>query len=278
MLRTMSLIFALCVAFAATLAPDANAQQKKGAAKPDLAKLGKELESGDEQRVLAALDQIAKAQAAAKPVAPQIDKLLQRGSNVKIAVKALEVAGTLGQPGSSSAIAPYVQHRSPEARRAAARALIETRGPKAVAALRKALRSYDPQVRGIAATGLGSLGAKESITDLFSALDHNLVEAAGAIGQLCAVEECEKLAARIGKLPLEVLTSGIDRILFRAPGEIPDQHKIAIVRRLRELGSQNAVAYLLDVAKRWPENWSKQVKHAIDAAVEASSATATEDR
>jgi HEAT repeat protein len=277
MLRTICLVLMLCSSGAALVAADAHAQPKKGASKSDAGRLAKELESGEEARVLAALDQIAELEDAGKGHAPQLDKLLQRGTSAKIAVKALEVAGGLKQPASSAAIAPYVQHRSPDVRRAAARALIKTRGPKAIAALRKALRSSDPQVRGIAATGLGSMGAKDAISDLFAALDHKVSEAAAAIGQLCAVKDCEKLVARLGKLPLDVMTSGLDQILFRPPAEIPDDQKIAIVGRLRELGTKDAGRYLIDVAERWPENWSKKVKQAIDSAVKASGATAKED-
>jgi hypothetical protein len=275
MLRTISLFFALCLAATTLLAPGADAQPKQAAPKPNLTKLAKELESGDEARVLAALEQAGDA---GKPAAPLIDKLLQRGSNAKIAVRAIEVAGLLEQPASSGVLAPYVQHRASDVRHAAARALIKTRGAKAIAALRKALRSSDPLVRGIAANGLGSMGAKEAIPDLLTALDHNVVGASEAIGQLCAVKQCETLTARLGKLPLDVLTSGLDQILFRPSAEIPDAHKLAIVGRLRELGTKDAGKYLSDVAGRWPENWSKQVKQALDSAVKASGVTAKEEQ
>lgn len=252
----------------------AQAQPKKGAAKPqkplDLAKIQKDLESGDEARVLGALTEIEKAEDAGKPAVPHLEKLLQRGTSARACIKALEVTGNLKQASSSAVIAPYVGHRAQDVRRAATRALIKTRGPVAVAALRKALRSPDAQVRGLAATGLGAMGAKEALPDLFRALDLNVAESAPSIGQLCAPPDCKKFSAKLGKLPFDVMTSGFDQILFRPPTEMADEHKIEIVGRLRELGTKDAGKYLADVAERWPDNWSKKVKQAIDSAVKAT--------
>lgn len=274
-----SMVFLLALAAACPLlwTGSAAGQPKKTAGKPgktlDLARVQKDLESGDEARILAALDAIAAAEDAGKPAAPHLEKLLRRGTSASVAVKCLEVTGGLKQQSSSAAIAPYVRHRVPDVRRAATRALIKTRGPAAVAALRAALRSPDAQVRGIAATGLGAMGAKEALPDLFDALDHNVAEAAASIGQLCAPKDCDKFAAKLGKLPFDVMTSGFDQILFRPPAEMPDDQKIKVVGRLRELGTKDAGSYLADVAERWPDNWSKKVKQAIDAAVKATGAS-----
>lgn len=272
MLRNgLVLALALGAALPLTDATEARAQAKKAAPKAvDAAKIQKELESGDEARILAALEEIARAGEAGKPVVGHVEKLLARGASAAVAVKALEVAGGLKQTSSSSAIAPYVQHRAPDVRRAATRALVKTRGPVAVTALRKALRSSDAQVRGTAATGLGAMGAKESLPDLFTALDHKVAEAAASIGQLCAPADCKKFSARLGKLPFDVMTSGFDQILFRPPAEMGDEHKLEIIGKLRELGTKDAGNYLADVAERWPDNWSKKVKQAIDAAVKAT--------
>jgi hypothetical protein len=125
-------------------------------------------------------------------------------------------------------------------------------------------------VRGSAATGLGALDAKEALPDLFNALDHKVAEAAPSIGQLCSGADCDKLVARLGKVPFDVMTSGIDQILFRSPADFSDDDKIRIVDRLRELGTKDAGAYLAGVAERWPKDGSQRVKQAIDVAVKAS--------
>lgn len=237
-------------------------------AKLDLTHLKTELESGDETRIQAALDTIEKS--GDPKAAPLVEALLGRGVRRKTCVRALEVAGSLKQKSSSAAIAPYVRHRRAKIRHAAVRALLKTKGPVAVRVLRHALHSSDAMVRGIAASGLGSLGAKQALPDLFVALDHHVGEAAAAIGQLCEPKDCEKFATRLGKQPFDIMVSGFDQILFRPAKEIPDDEKIRIVGRLRELGTAEAGKYLADVAGRWPKGWSKKVKQAIDAAVKAT--------
>jgi HEAT repeat protein len=272
MLRNpLLLAFALATAAPLAATNDALAQAKKQSAKAiDVAKIQKELESGDEARIVAALEEISKAGDAGKPAAPHVDKLLGRGTSAKVLVRALEVAAGLKQQSSSAAIAPYVRHRAAEVRRAATRALTQTGGPAAITALRKALRSSDPQVRALAATGLGEIRAKEAINDLFTALDHKLVEAASAIGQLCDPSDCDKFWGRLGKLPFEVVIKGLDKMLFRPAAEMADEQKIKIVKQLGELGTREALSFLTDVGSRWPDNWSKKVKQAIETAVRAS--------
>jgi HEAT repeat protein len=249
-------------------------KQKKGG-KVDLAKLQADLESGDGARVAAALETIAKA--GDNAAAPLVEALLKKGVSAELTVAALDTAGALKQSSSSAAIAPYVKHRTGAVRHAAAKALVKTKGPNAVKALKEALRSSDAQVRGIAASGLGALNAKDSLPDLFNALAHNVGEAAGAIGQLCEPKDCEKLAELTGKHPFDVMSAGFDQILFRAEKDMPEDQKIKIVGRLRELGTKEASRYLADVKGRWPENWSKRVKQAIDAAVRATGGGGEED-
>jgi HEAT repeat protein len=255
----------------------AKAKHEKPGAKVDAAKMKTELESGDSARMIAALEELIKAGEGGTSAAPYVASLLKRGASSDVLLKALEAAGALKQESTSSAVAPYVKHRLSDVRHAATKALIKTKGPDAVKALRGALRSSDAQVRGIAATGLGALGAKESLDDLYTALAHNVGEAAEAIGQLCAGKDCEKLAELTGKHPFDVMSSGFDQILFRPEKEMPEDEKIRIVGRLRELGTKEAGKYLNDVKGRWPKDWSKRVKQAIDSAVRATGGAGGED-
>lgn len=261
--------------------PAAQAKPKAEKVKPgtalDAAALRAELESGDEARMLAALERVAEAREAAKALTPDVEALLRRGASAKVVGAALTAAGALRQESSSAAVAPYLRHRDEGLRRGAARALVKTGGAAAVKALRAALRSPDAGVRGVAASGLGALGAREALPDLFTALDRRVDEAATSVGQLCEPEECEKFAARLGKLPFDVMTSGFDQILFRAPDKMSDDAKLRIVGRLRELGTAEAGKFLADVAGRWPAGWSKHVKQAIDAAVKATGGGAEAD-
>ncbi len=254
----------------ASTAPAKGKKADQSASAVDAEHIKAELESGDEARMIAALTSVAKARESAKAAAPYVEALLRRGASSKVLVEALKAAGEMKQPSSSAAVAPYVRHRDKTLCRGAARALVKTGGPDAIAALRHALHSPDAAVRGIAASGLGTLGARDALPDLFIALDHRVGEAAASVGLLCEPEECEKFATRLGKQPFDVMTSGFDQILFRPPDKMSDDEKIRIVGRLRELGTAESGKYLADVASRWPKGWSKRVKQAIDSAVKAT--------
>jgi HEAT repeat protein len=148
--------------------------------------------------------------------------------------------------------------------------LTKTGGPSAIGWLREALSDSDAGVRGIAASGLGTLKGREAMSDLFLALDHQVTEAAASIGQLCTAEECDKFSAKTGTFGLDVMTSGFDQILFRPTAEISDDQKIRIVLRVRELGTQEANKYLRDLQSRWPAAASPKVKVTIDQGVIAT--------
>lgn len=273
MLRTFLILVSLsAVTLSAPMG--ARAQDKAGEkAKPkkqklDVGKLKKDLESGDKARIGAALDAIqASGDATA---APLVEAFLKKGASADLTVKALGAAAALKQASSSAAIAPYVKHRTGDVRHAATKALLKTKGPEAVKALKAGLRSSDALVRGLSATGLGSLGAKDALDDLFTALAHHVNEAAGAIGQLCEPANCEKFAKLTGKHPFDVMATGFDQILFRSEKDMPEDQKIKIIGRCRELGTKESGKYMVDVQSRWPKEWSKKVKQAIDSAVKAT--------
>jgi HEAT repeat protein len=227
------------------------------------------LQSGNPAEVAAALEVAREAGSAAARVAPAIEELLARGATVKLDRAAIEALGAIGLPSSSAAIRPYMRHRIGEVRRDAVKALAQTKGPEAAAAFREGLRSSDDSVRGYAATGLGHIGAKEALPDLFLALDRNVPEAAAAIGELCDPAACSELATRFGKTPLNVMLGGIELVLFRQP-PLPEDLLLDIVRRLKALGTPEAGKYLTDVQSRWPSTWSKAVKQAIDEAVSST--------
>lgn len=195
---------------------------------------------------------------------PVLREYLSEGGDPRVLRSALSLLELIGGPDASRAIGLYLQHRVPEIRRTAARALIRTKGPDAIAALRSGLRMSDPVVRGYAATGLGQLGAKDAIDDLFAALDRGVPEAAASIGQLCTEAQCERFLGYLGKLAFDIVTSGVDPILFRA-SPLPEALQMQAVGVIRELGTTEARKYLEDVAGRYKE--SKKVKASIEAAI-----------
>jgi HEAT repeat protein len=228
-----------------------------------------DLKSGDTGKIRAALDEIRLAgKTNGGRYAPQIAELLAKGLTLDLTSAAIDTLGDLESEATSASIAPYAHHRTPKVRQAAIRALAKTKGKAAVTTLRAALSDSDPMVRGLAATSLGSLKAKEAVPDLFNALDHKVNEAAVSVGQLCGPAECENLASRVGKVPFDVVTSGLDQALFRS--DLGEDNKIKIIGRLRELGTQEANRFLRDVTKRMVKEASPRLKQALEQAVAAT--------
>ena len=234
----------------------------------------KALESGDETLALAALDEIELS--GDKRAAPLIEQLLARGASSKLLLRAIGVAGALGQESSSNALAPYVKHRAPDVRRAAAQSLARTKGSIAVQALRDALRGSDPALRGTAAEGLGALGAKAAVPDLFVVLPKEVPEAAGALGVLCSESECQRFVGLLGKLPFDVMESGFLPLLLRTGSDVPDAVKLHLIEELRRMATQKASALLSTALASFPANGNPKIRSAIDGALHGHPVTSNE--
>ncbi len=283
--RGIVAVAALCLMVAVT---GAGAPSAVLAAGPKPAKTGKggesatglpaaslaKLKSNDLLEVRAGLDDARMAGKDGAAAVPQIAALLASGLPYPLAEAAIDTLGDIQSADGPAAIAPYARHRETRIRRAAIRALAKAIGPSAVAVaaptLRTALSDPDPQVRALAATGLGSLRAKAGVLDLFVALDHKVYEAAVSIGQLCEPADCDALVGRLGKIPFDVVTTGLDPILFRPANEVSEAQKIALVDRVRDIGTHDANTFLKDVLARWPKTGSAKVRREIDAAVLAT--------
>jgi hypothetical protein len=233
----------------------------------------KRLKSGDPAQIKSALDDVRTSAKAGSPAVPAVVDLLRQGLSPALTKAALETLGNTENEGASETIAWYAHDRDVEMRRTAVQVLARTRGAAATRALRAALSDMDPAVRGLAATGLGLMKAKEAVGDLFVALDHQVPEAAASIGLLCAGNECDRLASKLGSMPFDVVTSGLDQVLFRPPADVSDDLKVRLVGRVRELGTAEANRFLRDVQAKWPSSGSQRVKQSIDQAVLATGAS-----
>jgi HEAT repeat protein len=221
--------------------------------------------------VLAALDAIQKS---ADPVgATLVEVLLSRGASVTVLARAIDTLGILALPSSGAALAPYAQHRTPELRRAALRALIASKSPLAGDVLRRALRGSDPTQRSIAARGLGELNVRAAVPELFDVLPKDVAEAARSLGQLCVGAECEKLVGHLGKLRFEVMESGIVPLLLRPQAEVPDELKLKVIERLRRMATQPANQLLQTALAKFPSQGSPQVKLGLERALKGFSVT-----
>jgi len=273
MLQKLAVVGLCLGTLAPTVALAAPADKPKAHSTLNLDSTKKALESGDEARVLAALDEIELS--SDRKAAPLVDALLGRGASSKLLLRAIFVAGSLGAPSSSAALAPYVKHRAPEVRHAAAQSLARTKGSAAVSALRDALRGNDPALRGTAAQGLGVLGAKEAVPDLFVVLPKEVPEAAGAIGVLCRGDECKRFVALLGKLPFDVMESGFLPLLLRTDPDAPDSAKLQLIEQLRRMATAKASALLASALASYPESGNPKIRAAIDAALHGHPVTTT---
>jgi HEAT repeat protein len=233
----------------------------------------KRLKSNDPAQIKSALDDVRVSGKAAGAAVPAISDLLKQGLPPALTEAALETLGETASDGASEVLSWYAHHREVKVRRMAVEALGKTHGPVAIKGLRAALSDPDEKVRGTSATALGEMKAKEAVPDLFVALDHKVEEAAASIGQLCEPADCEKLAGKLGNVPFDVMSGGLDQILLRGTKEVDDETKIRIVGRVRELGTGQANQFLKDVQAKWPAKTSPKVKQSIDQAVMATSAS-----
>ena len=242
----------------------------KAPAKVDVTPMVAKIKSGDEGQIRAGLDDLRIAGPSASAGALEVSNLLGKGLNDVLTQQAIDTLGDLESPDGSPVLALYATHRNVALRRSAVKALTRTKGAAAAPALKRALGDQDAQVRGVAASGLGALKAKDTVPDLFIALDHKMPEAAASIGQLCNPDQCDQLAQKIGKLPFDVVTGGLDQVLFRPTSDVSDDTKIKVIGRLRETGTAEANKFLKDVQGRMPKDTSARVKQALDQAVRAT--------
>jgi hypothetical protein len=265
----------LCAALG-WVAFEGHARAQKGARSPSTAlprDTVKRIKSGDPAQVKAALDDVRTSAKDGAAAVPAVVDLLKQGLSPSMTLAALETLGDTESDGASEVLAWYTHHRDLTLRRAAVTAIAKTHGATAAKTLRASLSDPDPGVRGLSATALGSLKAKDAVPDLFVALDHKVAEAAASIGQLCADAQCDKLAGKLGSVPFDVVTSGLDQVLFRPAVDVNDDLKVKIVGRVRELGTAEANRFLREVQGKWPPAWSQRVKQAIDQAVLATASS-----
>lgn len=273
-LRSVVVLAALLVSPHVSADPPKKPAAPRGAAvtvPPDVAK---KLKSDDPAEVQSALDEVRIAGPAASHLATDIAAILDRGASRALTEAALETLGDLEAESAAPAVAHYGVHRDVKLRRLAMQTLGRLRGPVAVKALRARLHDADGMVRGTAASALGAMKAKEALPDLFIAFDHKVAEAAASIGQLCLPKDCDDFAGRLGRQPFEVMTGGFDQILFRPNGEVPEDVKVKVIGRIRELGTPEANKFLRDVQKRLKAA-SPRLKQAIEQAIAATAGGAS---
>ena len=204
-----------------------------------------------------------------KPFTGAIVARLKSGLSKSLVVKALDTLADLEDQAGAEAGEMYLAHRDGEVRQAAVRCLGGSKGPVAVKGLQNALTDADGRVRGLAATLLGGTKSADAVPMLVVALDKGVNEAAVSIGQLCTAapgdKSCDVLLERMKSKPFDVISSGLGQMLARK--DISDDAKKKVITAVRELASQKAREFLVEIKASWPKDGSKAVLDALDKAI-----------
>ena len=217
------------------------------------------LDSTDRDEVTMGLEAMAGlGSRAARPLIARIEA----GLPTPLLEIALGSLAALERPEATATFVTYLRHRSVEVRVVALQGLVALR-PRDTTPIALALDDGDPQVRGAAAIALGALGARGHVDRLFVALDHRVLEAAQAIGQVARGADLERFFSYLGRLSFDTLTPAFQEVFAR--DDVPSTTKIALIHRLGELATTGVRDYLLDLAATFPEG---EIRHAAQDASE----------
>lgn len=199
--------------------------------------------------------------AAVEPIAARI----RQGLPAELLSVAIDTLGLLGRREAGPVLFELTSHRRPEIRLGALNAIISIRPEGAAGALERALSDSDPRVRGVAATGLGEIGARGSVATLFHALDRGVLEASAPIGQLATPGQVQQLLGYVGRLPFDSVTPGLNEVIARS--NVPNRTKLEVIGRLAELATPEVKTYLQEVVAALPDNPRDPVRRAAEDAI-----------
>lgn len=223
------------------------------AAKPppidaELAAIREDLLTRDAARLERGLRGAQKRDAPSPLLERPLAELLRGGLPVDLAKLAIVDLAAYAHEPNAEVIAPYARHRDPETRRVALLALGTNKGKIAESTLRQGLGDAEASVRDAAAEGLGRLGSRLAVGDLFEALHRGVAGAGLALAGLCQAEECDQVVSGSRSLPLPDEARIFDRLLTR--DGLPLAKRVALARVIAGLGTDQARSYALDATAR----------------------------
>ncbi len=171
-----------------------------------------------------------------------IGERIRRGLPPDLLGVALDTLLVLGRPEAGPVLVDLTSHRRAEIRLKAVQAIVACRPRGADRVLIEALSDGDPAVRGAAAEGLGTLGARAAIDPLFHALERHVPEAAAAIARVAQPADVDRFLDLLGRVPFAEATEPLNDMLRRA--DLAASAKLAIIHRLTELATPEVRRFL----------------------------------
>jgi HEAT repeat protein len=203
-----------------------------------------------------------------RALALQLGARIERGLPSALLARAIDALVSNGTPPALSALTELALHRRAAVRAQVARSLAFAHDPSARRVLADLLDDPEATVRSAAAVSLGDVGAQGVMDTVMLAAVRGVVEAAILFGQQAAAPDAARLLRRADTATLEAIAPALRILLQRA--NVSRGTKLAIVRRLDELGGVLAESLLREVSAALPE--TDPVRRAIDTALAADPA------
>lgn len=232
---------------------------KRARVDPAIEQAQKQMNSGDRTQIESGIQNLGML-GKREVIAPLADRI-RRGLPPELLETAILTLMTLGDDEAGPVLHELALHRRPEVRLRAVEALAALKAPGAETALVHALSDGDDRVRSAAATGLGDLGAQDSLEVLFLALDRGNLAASPAIGKVIDPTQTARLVGYLGKIPFYSLAPALGEVLKRP--DVAEPAKLAVITGLQEAATPGVKGFLSDVMTAGGDAIGPNLKRAI---------------
>lgn len=222
------------------------------------------LDSGDRAQIEAGIQALGLI--GDKQALETLSARVRRGLPRDLLLTAVFTIGAMGLPEAGPLLISLTTHRNAEVRARTIEIIAALQPPGSASALMSALSDPDPQVRSVAATGLGDLGASEALDRLFLAQDRGVAEASVAIGKVVKARDVPRLLEYLGRTPLHALAPALKSVLTRT--DVDENTRLQVVARLSELATPEVRTFLREVLANSGTQLPARLRSAIGTAAQ----------
>ncbi len=144
----------------------------------------------------------------------------------------------------------YAGHRAPEIRQRAIKALGTIKDPRVVPTLMARLGDAAPGVRAAAGEALAARRDPAAKARLFTLIKRGDMSAASPLAALATPDLIPQIAELAGSVDDAVLAATLGEYAQR--GDVPDRHRVDVVRTLAHLGGAAATTALVEYVASVP--------------------------